>query len=237
MNHATDDVLTAHYEPSELPKPAARNAAGHRGGEGRPTMRAYVPVIGAATAVALQVAGCGGGNVSPGTAGDSGTGDAPHGGTAGSSADGGQGSDSGGSHDDGSSEDSGAAADAGPADGSADAPTDAPACPTVSQVCADGGSFVGTCVLTWSAAQHASAWCSSITAPRVFLFPSCNGYDIVDVAGVDTATYYFYDEASGELVGIEGIGGLGEVCFAGIAPSVSIARCESEAGLVSLCAD
>jgi hypothetical protein len=114
--------------------------------------------------------------------------------------------------------DGGGLADGGrPADGGGhedggvrDAIAEASSCPTVDTYCATGGAV---CVRDWATAKEPSMWCTPATdsaSPMpinsselsVFMFPNCNGSDVLVLNGKDVTTTYFYDETTGALSGI-----------------------------------
>jgi hypothetical protein len=112
-----------------------------------------------------------------------------------------------------------------PVDGAGDAPTDALACQPVDRACADGGASGMHCVQSWSAARNPGVWCARFPYGRVFIATACDGFDIVVLGGVDTSMAFYYDPASGQLVGIEASGLGGVRCVAGESPDVPLTDC------------
>jgi hypothetical protein len=124
--------------------------------------------------------------------------------------------------DDGAGDDG--AGDVGAGDAT---PSDAQACASIDAYCATAvsapGSVGGRCVRNWSAAETPAAWCP--TDLRTYVFPDCNGFDVVVQGAIDTSYTYVYDRNSGNLAGIWFGSPLGWSCIAGDAPPVNADSC------------
>ena len=115
-------------------------------------------------------------------------------------------------------------------DAAEDALPDAAPCPSIADVCMDGGPLGVECVESWSTAEMPSAWCPKFPYVRVIPATNCDGFDIVVLGATDTSTFYYYDPQGGALVGIEGHGNFGARCIAGQSPDVPLADCFDSGG-------
>jgi len=123
--------------------------------------------------------------------------------------------------------------DSSSADAPGVGPVDAATCTPVAQYCADAGTTEPGCATTWSTAQHPSTWCPRVPyAMRVYIAPHCDGFDIVVVGASDSSSFYYYDQQTGALVGIEGHGNFGPLCIAGVSPGVPLTDCYDAGGFV-----
>lgn len=110
-----------------------------------------------------------------------------------------------------------AGADGGPATGGAGQDASAPTCgETIDQYCqSDGSTCLAGVPRDWSSAkQQASNRCDG--SHRVFI-QQCTGYGVLNAAGVDDDTVFFYDLTTSMLVRVDHIqfGGPTE-CIAGV---------------------
>jgi len=83
-------------------------------------------------------------------------------------------------------------------------------CRSLDAFCSRDGS-VDVCVRTWQAAQSPSKYCRSAN-DAVFLFPNCEGFNVVRREEINFPEIYFYDASSSALVGVV-IGGSGWTCY------------------------
>jgi hypothetical protein len=117
---------------------------------------------------------------------------------------------------------------------------DAGSCPeTIDTYCAaDASSCAGCrCVPDWSTAKDPSQWClPSTPSDRVFVYPQCDGFNLVVVGYADTSTFYYYDPMTLRLVRVEDHGIGGALCVAGQAGSVvPLTDCLDGAAPTSVC--
>ena len=136
--------------------------------------------------------------------------------------------------------DGGVAHDAAP-DGS---PVDGGGChETIDAFCATDAScmFDCPCVEDWATASHnASQRCAGgpSFANRVYVYPQCDGFNLIVVGYTDTSVFYYYDPGTSALVRVEEHGNAnGAYCVAGQpGPTVPLTDCFADGATpVSIC--
>lgn len=108
------------------------------------------------------------------------------------------------------------ATEAGP-DASIEATPEAAPCASIDQYCA-----TSLCVMNWSVAQSALAWCSRTgDLGGGDIVTHCSGFNVVFIGvGADSSLAFFYDPGSGNLVGVSSFEA-NPVCAAGQPPATS----------------
>lgn len=114
---------------------------------------------------------------------------------------------------------------------------------SIAAFCETDGGCVGTCpcFADWTTAQkNARSYCTGLQ--RVYLYPQCDGFNLIVVGYVDTSTFFYYDPSSLALVRVEGHGNAANRCIAGTPGTIvpltdcfdgavpPTSLCEAEAG-------
>jgi hypothetical protein len=110
---------------------------------------------------------------------------------------------------------------------------------TIDAFCATAASCIDDCpcVPDWPTAKNeARGRCTGGGWDRVFVYPQCDGYNLIVIGYTDTSTFHYYDPVTLKLVRVEDHGIGGSTCVAGQpGPVVPLTDCLDGASPISIC--